>query len=242
MRKSSTALFVVLLAACLTPAFAQEHSQPSSSPAATAQPGKAHAAGASDQEEAKDDSLHETEEQMKKSASVQALGKMLGIKDPTTAYWVFWTLNFLVIAGVLGAVMKSKLPAFFSGRTNAIQKGIEEARKVSAEASARLSVIETRLASLDSDITSIRDQAEREGKAEEDRLRATTEEEKRKILEAAEQEIAAATNVARKDLKNYAAELAVALAEKRIAISDAADKALVQNFANNLGNGQRGDR
>src|SRR5262245_51184250 len=125
MTKRSTALLITVLAVCLIPAIAQEHSQPSSAPAAKEQPDKAHAAGASDPAEAEADTLHETEEQMKMSASVQAVGKLLGIKDPKTAYWVFWTLNFLVLAEALGALMKAKMPAFFTGRTNSIQKGIE---------------------------------------------------------------------------------------------------------------------
>jgi F-type H+-transporting ATPase subunit b len=177
---------------------------------------------------------------MKMSASVKWLGKMLGISDPKTAYQVFWMLNFLVIASAVGVVLKARMPGFFQGRTATIQKGIEEARKVSAEASARLAVIEARLANLDSEIVAMRRQAEEEGKADELRLRAATDEEKRKILESAELEIATATSVARRELKDYAAELAVALAEKRIAVSESIDRALVKNFTQQLGNGSGG--
>ncbi len=44
---------------------------------------------------------------------------------------------------------------------------------------------------------------------------------------AAEQEIAAASRVAQRDLKSFAAGLAVDLAEKKIHVDDATDKALV---------------
>ena len=82
-----------------------------------------------------------------------------------------------------------------------------------------------------------------EAKAEEERLRSATEDEKKKILQAAEQEIAAASNLARRQLKQFAAELAVSLAEKRITVNDAADKMLVRDFTKNLaasGDGAKG--
>jgi F-type H+-transporting ATPase subunit b len=162
---------------------------------------------------------------------------MLGIQDPKTAYWVFWILNAAILALLLHMFIGRKIPGMFRNRTSTIQRGIEEARKASAEASARLTAIEARLAALDSEIASMRTSAEQEGRAEEERLRAATEEEKRSILASAEQEITAAANVARRDLKNYAAELAVQLAEKRIAVTEADDRALLQKFSNSLGNG-----
>jgi F-type H+-transporting ATPase subunit b len=239
----SRVLAALFLAFCMTgvPTSAQEHPAPEQRAVTEHQDqaaAPAHAAAANGEQ--KEDSLHETEQAMKRSASVRAFGKALGIQDPNTAYWLFWTLNFLVAATAIAALMRRKLPGFFSQRTAAIQKGIEEARKISAESSARLSVIEARLTTLDTEIASMREQAEQERKAEEDRLRAATEEEKRKILDSAEQEIAAATNVARRDLKNYAAELAVDLAKKRIAVSESADQALVKQFAESLGNGSGG--
>ena len=183
--------------------------------------------------------LHEVEQEMKMSASVRAVGKMLGIQDPKTAYWVFWILNAAILGFALYVFIGRKLPGAFRNRTSSIQRGIEEARKASAEASARLAAIEARLSALDSEIASIRTSAEQEGKAEEERLRAATEEEKRSILASTEQEIAAAANVARRDLKNYATELAVQLAEKRIAVSEANDRAILRDFSRNLGNGGR---
>jgi F-type H+-transporting ATPase subunit b len=255
-QQTSRALLTLLLLASIiffVPASAaQEHqpAAPASQPTATEHPDNkgevpAHAAGTAEGEhgapksEGGGKSLHETEQEMKMSASVKALGKMLGIENPKTAYWVFWIVNFSVIAFLILSLLGKKLPGAFRNRTSAIQRGIDEARKASAEASARLTAIEARLSALDSEITSMRASAEQEGKAEENRLRAATEEEKRSILESAEQEINAATNVARRDLRNYATELAVELAQKRIAVSESADRALIQEFSKNLGNGGR---
>jgi F-type H+-transporting ATPase subunit b len=234
-------LLVLALFTCVV-AIAQEHAQPAAPEAATtsekkAEAAPAHAAGPEHKEEG-GDSLHETEEAMKTSASVRKLGKKVGIDDPKTAYWLFAWLNFSVIGLAVFKVLKKSLPGFFKGRTASIQKDLETARRLSAESSARLSAIEARLANLDSEIVAMREQAERDGKAEEDRLRAATEDEKRKIVEAAQQEISAATDIARRDLKNHAAELAIELAEKRLAINETTDRALVREFAKHLGNGE----
>jgi F-type H+-transporting ATPase subunit b len=157
--------------------------------------------------------------------------------DPDQAYWFSWILNFLIIAGLIVFALKSSLPGIFRERTAAIQKGIEEARRASAESAARLSDIESRLSRLDSDIVEMRSKAEQDAAAEDQRLRAATEEEKRKIVQNAEQEIAAAANAARRELKQFAAELAVSLAEKKISLSEPVDRALVREFATHLTDG-----
>jgi len=157
----------------------------------------------------------------------------LGI-SPKAAYWLFTIINFSIIAGALAFGLKKGLPGFFPARTAAIQKGVEEARKASAESSARLADIEARLGRLDSEIASMRSTAEAEGRAEDGRLRQVTEDERRKILASAEQEITAAAGTARRDLKQYAAGLAVALAEKKIKIDEDTDRALVREFTRNL--------
>ena len=82
--------------------------------------------------------------------------------------------------------------------------------------------------------------AENEARAEEERLKLATEEEQHRLLEAAQQEIASATSQARRELKGFAADLAISLAEKQIHVDAAADKNLVQTFANHLGKDQVG--
>jgi F0F1-type ATP synthase membrane subunit b/b' len=66
------------------------------------------------------------------------------------------------------------------------------------------------------------------------RIRAAAEEDARKILESAQQEIASAIKTARRELTAYAADLAIGLAKRQIHIDAATDQALVQNFAGQL--------
>jgi F-type H+-transporting ATPase subunit b len=171
--------------------------------------------------------------QFTESPSVKAFGRMLGL-ETKQAYWASVIFNFLVLVFLGWLFSKSKVPQMFRDRSAAIQRGVEEAKKASAESAARLTEIESRLSKLDDEIASMRAQAEEDAHAEEERLRASTEEEKRKIVQSAEQEIAAASTNARRELKNLAAELAVSLAEKRLSVSENADRILIKDFASNL--------
>ncbi len=83
----------------------------------------------------------------------------------------------------------------FRNRTASIQKAMQEAQKASAEANRRLGEIETRLSRLDAEIAGMRATAEKEAVAEEVRIKAAAEEDGRKIVESAEQEIAAAAKL-----------------------------------------------
>jgi F-type H+-transporting ATPase subunit b len=126
------------------------------------------------------------------------------------------------------------LPGAFRARTEAIQRAMEEARRASEDANRRLSDIELRLAKLGDEIQSMSAMADREIADEETRLKAATEEEARKIVEAAEQEIDAAAKAARRDLTRYAADLAVTLAHRQIQVDETTDQALVRQFTNRI--------
>ncbi len=66
------------------------------------------------------------------------------------------------------------------------------------------------------------------------RIKASVEEETKKILAAAEQEIAAATMHAQKQLQQHAAELAIEQAARKLVVSAETDRLLVQGFAQRL--------
>ena len=245
--------------------FAQEHKAPATEPAKPAasepakpaeghstEPAKAeehgsapsreHEAAAADHargpegEKGGEENVHK---QLTESKSVEKFAHMLGMETETASKLFFW-INFLIVAGGIFWLGRSGIPQAFRDRTAAIQRGIEEARKASEESSAKLNDIEARLSKLDEEIATMRSEAEANGRAEEQRLAAATEEEKRKIVESAEQEIAAAASNARRELKAFAAELAVGLAEKKIAVNEATDKTLVRDFGQSLTDGRKG--
>ncbi len=172
--------------------------------------------------------------EFKQSASVTLIAKWTGM-SLRHAYWLSVLLNFALIAGVIFWASQKYLPGLFAARTAAIQKAMREAQKASEEARRRLAEIESRLMKLDGEIGMMRDAAEKEAAAEEARIQAAAQEDKRKIVESAQQEIAAAAKAARRELTAYAADLAVALAQKQIHVDAATDQALVRNFASQLG-------
>lgn len=172
--------------------------------------------------------------QFKNSASLQWMARKLRVST-ATAYGLSIVLNFLTIAAVVVLLLRSKLPALFRNRTQVIRQSLDEARKASAEAQQRLSAIESRLGKLQSEIAAMQSAADQESKAEEERIRAAAGEEKRRIVEAAEQEIAAAVSLAKRDFKSYAAELAVTLAANSIQVDASTDEALLRSFVDQLG-------
>ena len=172
--------------------------------------------------------------EFKESASVRLIAKWTGM-SLQHAYWLSVLLNFVVIAGVIIWAARKYLPGIFSARTAAIQRAMQEAQKASEEARRRLAEIESRLMKLDVEIGMMRDSAEKEAGAEEARIQMAVQEDARKIVESAQQEIAAAAKAARRELTAYAADLAVGLAQKQIHVDAATDQALVRKFAGELG-------
>jgi F-type H+-transporting ATPase subunit b len=172
--------------------------------------------------------------EFKQSSSVKMISKWTGL-GLQQSYWLSVVLNFVVIAALLVWAGKKFLPGMFRDRTAAIQKAMQEAQMASEEARRKLAEIETRLMKLDVEIGMMRNAAEKEGAAEEARIQAAAQEDARKIVASAEQEIAAAAKTARRQLTAYAGDLAVGLAQKQIRVDAATDQALVRNFSGQLG-------
>lgn len=173
-------------------------------------------------------------EAFRHSSAVRFIARLTGL-SLDQAYWSCVVLNFAIVFVLVWMGLRKVLPGVFKSRSEAIQRGIEEARKTSEEARRRLTEVEGRLSRLDVEIAEMRRQADENAGAEEKRILAETEEERRRIVASAEQEIALAANTARRDLKSYAAELAVELARKKIQVGKDTDQALVREFTARLG-------
>jgi len=173
-------------------------------------------------------------EEIRNAPSVKAIARTLGTSNET-AYWLSIFLNFAILAVLLGLLLKKVMPATFAARNASIQKRIEDARKTSEEARERLKGVESRLSRLDTEIAEMRREAEENARNEEKRVLAEDEAERQRIVTAAEQEISAVAGNARRELKAYAAELAVDLAGKKIRVGKDADQSLVREFTAQLG-------
>ncbi len=181
--------------------------------------------------------INETDE-YRYSPAVVKLGAMLGMGKETAAN-VFTIFNIVVLFAAVGYGLIKGLPKAFKARSSAIQKHLVDARTATEEASARLNSVEARLSKLDEQIAAMTAQAEADGAREEQRIKASVEDEQKKIVAAAEAEIQNATTLARRDIQRYAAELAIEHAARKLVVSAETDRLLVESFAARLGEGSK---
>jgi F-type H+-transporting ATPase subunit b len=188
------------------------------------------AANAPEQEQGEDVYRH--------SASVRLLAKWLHL-DKETAARLFEYVNFAILAGAVLFALWKYLPKTFRANREDIQHRLSEARTATEEARERLAAIEQRLSRLDEEIAAIGEQAEKDSVADEARIKASIEAERQRITEAVSRDIAAASSAAQRDLKRFAAGLAVDRAAQRMALTENEDRALIQEFSQNLGHQAR---
>jgi F0F1-type ATP synthase membrane subunit b/b' len=151
--------------------------------------------------------------------------------------WVPKTLNIAIFAGLLYFLLRKPVASFFEARSAAIKADLERAKRERAAAEAKLAEVEARLARLSDEQERIRTEAEAEVEAEQARVRARTDEEVRRIAEAAEREVAGALKAARADLQRFVAEQSVHLAENiiRSEMSEDDRKRIVGQYAEQMG-------
>lgn len=144
--------------------------------------------------------------------------------------------NFGILAVGLGYLMAKNLPPLFTSRTKEIQKGISESQQMKQDAERRAAEMDARLAALGADIEKFRVESGAEMRREGERIARETAAQIRKIEDQAAVEIDTAGKTARRQLKEYAAKLALGLAEERLRarMDNATESALVDNFVRDL--------
>jgi F-type H+-transporting ATPase subunit b len=129
--------------------------------------------------------------------------------------WWKWA-NFVILAAGLGYLIGKNVPPLFQKQSKDIQSALAEAAKIKQEATDYAAGIEKRLANLQDEILQLRESAHAEMTAESERIRRETEHHVQRIHEQSVQEIELMTRAAKDELRKYAAELAIGLAEERI--------------------------
>ncbi len=167
------------------------------------------------------------------SPSVKLLARWFHL-DKESAARLFEYLNFALLAGAILYALLKFLPKTFRANRESIQQRLLDARTATEQAHQRLAAIEQRLGHLDQEIAAISKQAEKDSVEDEARIKASIEEERRRIVEAASKDIAAAASAAQRDLKRFAAGLAVDRAAQRIVLTEDDDRGLLQEFAQSL--------
>jgi F-type H+-transporting ATPase subunit b len=154
---------------------------------------------------------------------------------------LYQIINFAILVGGLGYVLRKPMAEFFSLRSASIQKGLDEGRKALEASQAQLHAVEEKLRGLEGEIAAFKDSAMREMEAERQRWKQSSAEEAARILESARAQTDIAVRGAKLDLKNYAAQKAVTLAEEliRARLDDSGRKRLVTQFVANLESRER---
>lgn len=164
------------------------------------------------------------------SATVQWFARILHI-DVETAALSFEYINFAVIVLAIGIPLFKLLPRAIRKRSETLTQEIESARTATADANTRLAAVEAKLAGLDAEIEAIRKQVEVDMREDEVRIKASIGEESARIVAAAEQEIQVAAALIQRDLKEFAADLAIEGALSRLTLNAETDRALIAEFA-----------
>ncbi len=157
-------------------------------------------------------------------------------KSNPTRELIYKTINFLILVGALGYVLRKPMAEFFSSRSASIHKGLDEGRKALEASQAQLRIVEEKLRGLEAEIAEFKASAVREMEAERQRLEKSSAEEAARILESARAQTETAVRGAKVELKNYAALKSVALAEEliRARLDDSGRKRLVTQFVATL--------
>ncbi len=149
---------------------------------------------------------------------------------------LYKTINFIILVGGLGYVLRKPLAEFFSSRSSSIRKSLDEGRKALEASQAQLQAVEEKLRGLEAEIAAFKDSAVREMEADRQRWQQTIAEETARIVESARAQTDTAVRGAKLELKNFAARKAVARAEVliRARLDDSGRRRLVTQFAASL--------
>jgi F-type H+-transporting ATPase subunit b len=167
------------------------------------------------------------------SKVVQALARHLGLSTGAASR-LFEDFNSGVLIAMILFYIFKKVPGIFRTQRKTIEHDLVEARSATADAEARLRAVELKLAGLNGEVEALRKQALENNRHEEERMHASLEEERDRIVRSAQAEIHAAQTAAERGLRRYAADLAVDRAAERVRLSEDGDRVLVDDFLKNL--------
>jgi len=162
----------------------------------------------------------------------QRVKESQGVTEHGTGEVLWGWANFVILAAGLGYLIKKHGGPYFAQRSLEIRRGLVEADATRVESEAKVAEVDRRLANLQHEIEALQEGARQEGESEAERARREAESEMAKIQAHVAEEIAAASKSARLELRRYSAELALHLAEQKIAarLTPETDDRLVMSF------------
>jgi len=133
---------------------------------------------------------------------------------PGLELWKFVNLLiFIAAAFYLHHRFGNPIREALRSRGEVIKRELIEARQEREEALAKLAEVESRFAGLEDEVAKVKERARTDAEAEKQRIAANTEEEIRRAREQAIREVEIAGKAVRQELRRFAAEKSVRLAE-----------------------------
>lgn len=144
--------------------------------------------------------------------------------------------NFTVLVGALVYFLRAPIAAYLSSRGTVIRQELVTAAELRASASAQLAEIQAKMSALPGELDALRRQGAEDVKAEEARIAEAAVAERKRLLDQTRREIETRLRIAKRELTEHAAQLAVQVAETRIKRSITADDQirLVDRYASQL--------
>lgn len=173
---------------------------------------------------------------MRSAARAYALGLLLLTALPVTAFaaqqhegeaadapheqtWLQTgakVVNFAILAGALVYFLRAPIATYLASRETQIRQDLVRASEMRAAASAQLAEIERKLQSLPGELEALRRQGAVDVAAEKQRIAEAAAAERERLIEQTHREIAMRLRLARRELTEHAAQLAIRIAEERI--------------------------
>ena len=125
-------------------------------------------------------------------------------------------LNFGILIGLLVYFLRSPFAAYLASRSSQIRQDLVTAAEMRTAATAHLAQIEQKMRALPAELEALKQQGAEDVKAEQARIAQTAADERARLLEQTRREIDMRMRIARRELTEHAAALAVGVAETRI--------------------------
>jgi F-type H+-transporting ATPase subunit b len=125
-------------------------------------------------------------------------------------------LNFAILVGVLAYFLKSPIAGYLASRSGQIRQDLVMAAEMKATATAQLAEIEKKMQALPGELDALKAQGAEDVRAEKARIASAAAAERERLIEQTRREIAMRLRIARRELTEHVAQLAVNIAERRI--------------------------
>ena len=138
-------------------------------------------------------------------------------EHPNEALSVLWRLlNFAILVGTLVYFLKSTVVSYLATRGAQIRQELVTASEMRTAASSQLADIQKRMATLPGELEALRTQGAADVKSEQARIAEAATHERERLLTQTRREIDTRLRIAKRELTEHAAMLAVQVAEQRI--------------------------